>query len=156
MLQLPSRSSSPAEIAAEAGEAAVTIGRDLRLMEASLNPRPVESEFNASRGETFWFLTPAADDYLRAQTKLINVQRLKRGEDGTAIAIAVDGRGGTEELPLNADNAIRVEAAFEENKLALDRYASQPEEFPTPASIPVEIIEDDQSSSAAISSSDQM
>lgn len=143
MLQLPNRSSPSAEIAAEAGEPAVTIGRDLRQMEASLNPRPVEAEFNASRGEDFWFLTPSAGDYLRGQMKLINVQRLTRGEDGTATAIVVDGHGGTEELPLNADNVIRVEAAFEQNKLVLDRYASQPEEFPTPASIPVEIVEDD-------------
>jgi hypothetical protein len=143
MLRLPNRSSPAAEIAAEADAPAVTIGRDLREMEASLNPRPVQSELNASSGEDFWFLTPAADDYLGEQTKLINVQRLKRGEDGTAIAIVVDGYGGTEELPLNADNAIRVEAAFEQNKLDLDRYANQPDEFPTPASIPVEIVEDD-------------
>lgn len=119
------------------------VGRDLRLMETSLNPRPVQSELNASSGEDLWFLTPAADDYLRAQTKLINVQRLKRGEDGTAIAIVVDGHGGTEELSLNADNAFRVEAAFEQNKLDLDRYANQPDEFPAPASIPVEIIIED-------------
>lgn len=62
--RLPSRGNSSAEIAAEVGENAVTVGRDLRLMETSLNPRPVQAEVDEGRGGAVWFLNPAAEDYL--------------------------------------------------------------------------------------------
>lgn len=70
---------------------------------------------------------------------LINVQRQKRDSDGTLIATVLDGHGGTKDLRLTGEDAAEIERVWARNQFDLDRYARQPLNFPTPASIPVEI-----------------
>ena len=70
---------------------------------------------------------------------LINVQRQERDGDGTLIATVLDGRGGTGKIRLTGKDAAEVERVWSQNQFDLDRYARQPLNFPTPASIPVEI-----------------
>jgi hypothetical protein len=70
---------------------------------------------------------------------LINVQRQRRESNGTLIATVLDGHGGTKDLRLIGEDAAKVERLWAQNQFDLDRYARQPLNFPTPASIPVEI-----------------
>ncbi len=70
---------------------------------------------------------------------LISVQSKRREVNGDVVATILDGHGGTEELRLTGADAAEVERVWAQNQFDLERYETFPAEFPTPASIPVEV-----------------
>ena len=70
---------------------------------------------------------------------LINVQNFRCEPNGDVVATVLDGQGGSKRLRLRGEDADRVARTWAQSKFDFDRYARLPPEFPTPASMPVEI-----------------